>query len=150
MAARSIVMSSRSSPPVTSSCRSPKVGINEHLANERTFLAWMRTSIAIIGLGFVMAKFSVWLRQFLATLEPAARIPNVGASLPAGAALIVFGAVVAPLAYWRYLTTERAIDQGDYVPARGMLILVTASVVVVSLAVVIYLVATAQSPRGIA
>ena len=66
----------------------------EHLANERTFLAWIRTSIAVIGLGFVMAKFSVWLRQFLATLAPTARIPSVGASLPAGLVLIAFGAQI--------------------------------------------------------
>ena len=34
----------------------------EYLANERTFLAWIRTSIAIISLGFVVAKCSLWLR----------------------------------------------------------------------------------------
>jgi hypothetical protein len=36
---------------------------SEYLANERTFLAWIRTSIAIISLGFVIAKFGVWLRE---------------------------------------------------------------------------------------
>lgn len=33
----------------------------EYLANERTFLAWVRTSIAVLSLGFVIAKFSVWI-----------------------------------------------------------------------------------------
>src|ERR671933_327093 len=36
----------------------------QFLANERTFLAWLRTSIAIIGLGFVVARFSLFLREF--------------------------------------------------------------------------------------
>ncbi|MGI0068832.1 MAG: YidH family protein, partial [Nitrosopumilaceae archaeon] len=36
----------------------------EHLANERTFLAWLRTCIALMGLGFVVARFSLFLREF--------------------------------------------------------------------------------------
>jgi uncharacterized membrane protein YidH (DUF202 family) len=34
------------------------------LANERTFLAWLRTCIAIVGLGFVVARFGLFLREF--------------------------------------------------------------------------------------
>jgi putative membrane protein len=40
----------------------------EYLANERTFLAWIRTSIAVITLGFVIAKFGVWLREIATRL----------------------------------------------------------------------------------
>jgi putative membrane protein len=36
---------------------------NELLANERTFLAWLRTSIAVMSLGFVVARFGLWLRE---------------------------------------------------------------------------------------
>ena len=121
------------------------IRVNEHLANERTFLAWIRTSIAIIGLGFVMAKFSVWLRQFLATIAPTAHVPSVGASLPAGLTLIVFGALVAPLSYWRYRAVERAIERGHFAPARGLPLLVVIAVVVVSFGVAIYLVTTTQT-----
>ena len=35
----------------------------EHQANERTFLAWLRTSIALIGFGFAIARFGLFLRQ---------------------------------------------------------------------------------------
>ena len=48
----------------------------EYLANERTFLAWIRTSIAVISLGFVIAKFSVWLNELASgnlTVFPVAR-----------------------------------------------------------------------------
>ena len=38
----------------------------EYLANERTFLAWVRTSIAVISLGFVVSKFSVWFAGVVA------------------------------------------------------------------------------------
>jgi uncharacterized membrane protein YidH (DUF202 family) len=41
----------------------------EYLANERTFLAWLRTCIAIIGLGFVVARFGLFLREFGITVK---------------------------------------------------------------------------------
>jgi len=45
-----------------------KAAVNDRstqfMANERTFLAWLRTSIGIIGLGFVVARFSLFLREF--------------------------------------------------------------------------------------
>lgn len=116
--------------------------VTDHLSNERTFLAWVRTSIAIVGLGFVMARFSLWLRQLPVVVDPALRVPKAGASLPAGLALILFGALIAALSYKRYRTVERAIDGGRFVPARGLLVVITAAVVVVSLAVVVYIAAT--------
>lgn len=50
----------------------------EYLANERTFLAWIRTSIAIISLGFVVAKFSLWLRELATQLARRCRLPKRG------------------------------------------------------------------------
>jgi len=41
----------------------------EHLANERTFLAWIRTSIALMGFGFVIVKFTLFLKQLSLLLE---------------------------------------------------------------------------------
>ena len=39
--------------------------LNDHLANERTFLAWLRTGIGVMVFGFVVVKFSLFLKQFL-------------------------------------------------------------------------------------
>ena len=38
---------------------------SDHLANERTFLAWIRTSISVVVFGFVVAKFGITLRELL-------------------------------------------------------------------------------------
>lgn len=126
----------------------------DHLANERTFLAWIRTSIALISLGFVVAKFSVWLRQFEATIigqraTGAAAgggrrlvISRAGVSLPAGIALMAAGAVLAGLALVRYRDVDRAIARGEFEPARGLALLVTGTVIVAAVAFIAYLAAT--------
>lgn len=57
---------------------------SEHLAAERTFLAWIRTSISVISLGFVVAKFGVWLRELSERLNPDMNAHRTSASLPIG------------------------------------------------------------------
>lgn len=48
----------------TESQKSSKIGDRRvHMANERTFLAWIRTSIGIMAFGFVVEKFAIFLKQ---------------------------------------------------------------------------------------
>ncbi len=117
---------------------------SEHLANERTFLAWIRTSIAVIGLGFVVAKFSIWLNQLATTAG--LRIPHLGVSMPVGVAMLAFGGLLAILAYYRYNVIHRQIEQGEVKADRGLIGLVTLFVVVLSIAVVIYMFITNGLP----
>jgi putative membrane protein len=119
---------------------------SDYLANERTFLAWTRTSLGIIGLGFVMAKFSVWLRQFLGAVAPE-RVATTrgGASLPAGLILIGFGALLAVLAYRRHESVCRAIEEGRNVPTTSLLRMMVAVVVLVSVTMIVYLILTSAS-----
>ena len=85
----------------------------DYLANERTFLAWIRTSIAVISLGFVVAKFSVWLRELAARIDPQLPIRSTGASLRLGVIMMASGSVLAVLALWHYRAANRAIARGD-------------------------------------
>ena len=57
----------------------------EILANERTFLACVRTSIAVMSLGFVIARFSLWMREMSSGANPAMRVRHTGISeVPGG------------------------------------------------------------------
>lgn len=67
--------------------------LNNALAAERTFLAWIRTGLALMGFGFVVARFGLFLRQLqLIDHAPAAR--SYGLSVWFGTTLITLGVVV--------------------------------------------------------
>ena len=108
---------------------------SEHLDNERTFLAWVRTNVALIGLGFVVARLSPTLGA--AGANNASRI--VSKALPAGIALVVFGAVVTILAAWRYDRVNRQIEAGMVKTDRGMVWIVTLLITLLSAAAVAYM-----------
>ena len=115
----------------------------EHLANERTFLAWVRTSIAIISLGFVVAKFGLWLER----MPGAAATPRVhgsGWSMPIGAGMMISGALLCLLAAWHHRRTTHEIEQGKVTPAYGLVIFVGGLVTVLAAVMIIYLVLSAR------
>jgi len=116
----------------------------EYLANERTFLAWIRTSIAIISLGFVVAKFSLWLRELAAQLQPQIQPYKAGASMPIGVIMMALGGVLAVLAARRYHVVNRAIKNGVVSADRGLVILVTVMVALLCVAMIVYMLLTAQ------
>jgi putative membrane protein len=67
--------------------------LREALAAERTFLAWIRTGLALMGFGFIVARFGVFLEQ-LTLIQHARSVSSYGLSLWFGTALIVVGVVV--------------------------------------------------------
>jgi putative membrane protein len=106
---------------------------SEHLDNERTFLAWVRTTVALIGLGFVIARLS----PTLGATAAGSRITTK--AVPAGIALIIFGAVVTVLAAWRYDRVNRQIEEGIVKTDRGLVWIVTLLIALLSAAAVVYM-----------
>jgi putative membrane protein len=102
----------------------------EYLANERTFLAWLRTSIAILSLGFALAKFSVWMRDL--GLQIGRPFRESSASVPMGEALMALGGLLTLLAAWHYHAINRAIEEDRVRPNRALVALITAAVVLLA------------------
>jgi putative membrane protein len=103
----------------------------EHQANERTFLAWLRTSIGLIGFGLAIARFSLFLRQFQATVtQQEVSSPPFFNSETLGISLVVFGIAVIPLAAWRYNRVFWQIERGDYRPNRLLVWIMTGTVMI--------------------
>jgi putative membrane protein len=118
----------------------------EYLANERTFLAWIRTSVAVISLGFVLARFSVWFREFSAQRQPQMHVQRGGISLPIGVAMMIMGGALTILAAWRYHVVNRDIEHGKVSADRGLVVLVTVMVALLSLAMIVLALLTAKQP----
>ncbi len=117
----------------------------EHLAVERTFLAWVRTSIAIISLGFVVAKFGVWLGQLASRLEPQLPVHSTGMSLPIGIGMMAFGGILTVLAAWHCQVVHRAIERGEVRANRALIVAVTVAVAVLAVLMIVYMLLTAKS-----
>lgn len=116
----------------------------EYLANERTFLAWVRTCIAVISLGFVIARFGVWLSELALQVNPKAEVHGTGFSLFVGVAMMALGSALALLAAWRYRAINRSIDRGQFQTDRGLVIIVTISVSLLGLVMIAYLLLTSR------
>ena len=93
---------------------------SDHAANERTFLAWVRTAIAIMAFGFLVEKFDLFLE--IASTSLAARDLSFGGRLlgnVAGLLLILLGAVTMVLAIVRFRQTAIDIDSAERRPGTG-------------------------------
>lgn len=116
-----------------------KAGVADHLANERTFLAWIRTSIALMGFGFVIVKFALFLRQVSAVLGTVPVNQGKGYSAIIGVIMVAFGAIMATLSYYRYHHIEKQLQNNNYFPSKWLSVLVTLSIIIGAVLLVLYL-----------
>jgi putative membrane protein len=109
----------------------------DHLANERTFLAWVRTSVAVVVFGFAIGRFAVALRQ-LARFQ--GQVPKTtGLSVWMGMISILAGVVMVVAGLMRYRKTREQLDEGKFEPAGFIVDLVTILTALFGLALAGYL-----------
>jgi putative membrane protein len=110
----------------------------DHLANERTFLAWVRTGAAIVVFGFAIGRFSIAMRQLTALQGHPVR--TAGISVWMGAFTIVAGVMLVVTGLARYRKTRAQLDAGTFEPAGFVVDLITVLTVVFGLVLAGYLI----------
>ncbi len=114
-------------PPLKPTPARPEGRVRDHLANERTFLAWVRTALGLIGIGFVLARMGVFLRQLamMATTGPRREFRGSHEFLITGVVFLILGTALCIAANRLYDRARRAIDANQYEPPRHAVLILT-------------------------
>ena len=104
----------------------------DHLANERTFLAWVRTSLALLGFGFLLARVGLFLSQIAEPRLETGATRNAYAHefVITGIVFLALGTLLSAWSGWHYGRTRSAIIQDRYVPAGSSIITISLIAVV--------------------
>lgn len=87
----------------------------EHLANERTFLAWVRTGVAIVVFGFAIGRFAIAIRQFMQFQGHESR--TAGLSVWFGTVAIIAGVLLTLAGLVRYRPARVQLESRTFEPA---------------------------------
>jgi uncharacterized membrane protein YidH (DUF202 family) len=118
--------------------------VKDHMANERTFLAWIRTSIGIMAFGFVVEKFALFIDKisyFLGKSNISETAPHSsGYSSVFAIILVAMGALMGVLSFIRYKKVEREIDEDTYRPSLILDILLAMGIMTIGIFLVLYMI----------
>lgn len=111
---------------------------NDHAANERTYLAWLRTGLAVIAFGFLIERFDLLLHNLnkvIGRLDPE-HISSSGRDL--GLTLVAIGLIVMAVATFRFLHTFRMIRLEEEEPFKPHLVVALGTLLIVIALVVLF------------
>ena len=111
--------------------------VTEHLANERTILAWIRTSIAVMTLGVAINRFALFLME-VHQLLPGPNAANRHVE-KLGIGLVVLGIAIMCGATWHYLHVGKTIESDTFQPTHAPLVATALAVVIMGGAALIWL-----------
>ncbi len=118
--------------------------IRDHLANERTYLAWLRTGIATMGFGVVIAK----LRYLFPpnTLTPPSR--GIIHASNIGVLFTIIGLLTVVLSAWRFVTVQQQIREHKYQSSSSIVLVFAAIVILLGLLITWYLIEGSRVVAG--
>ncbi len=117
-----------------------KGAVNDHLANERTYLAWIRTSLGIMVFGFVVVKFTLFMKQIPLLLGKEDIIQTKGYFAFLGIVIVLVGTITAILSYIRYKRTEKQLREGKYEHSSLLITILTSFILLISVILITYLI----------
>jgi putative membrane protein len=117
----------KSEQPVVKRRRSDR--IREHLANERTYLAWMRSAVSLMGFGVVIVR----LRMFQPPM-----MPTSGTTWKIGLGLALVGLLTVWISTQHYFGVRRDIDEDTYEPSDRWVILFSLAVLLLGAGITYY------------
>jgi putative membrane protein len=124
--------------------------LRDYLAEERTFLAWIRTSIALMGFGFVVAHFGIFANEPHVTNHASGVQPH-DLSLWFGTALIAMGVTVSLFSAWCYMHLVGELNRGQFVKRsiskQGLI--VALSLALLGIAISIYMLLILAPPPNV-
>jgi putative membrane protein len=120
----------------------------QHLANQRTFLAWLRTCVALIGLGFVVAKFGLFLFPISGGGGPSTYTTSLATSFETsthyssiiGISMVILGIVFAIFALRNYIYMYKSIESNTFTPKHFDIYVLSIGLVILGLFMVAYLI----------
>jgi putative membrane protein len=133
-----VILPSWEAPVVENSNRA-----RDHLANERTFLAWVRTSVAIVVFGFAIGRFAIAMRQLTEFQGRGSR--TTGFSVWMGMSAILAGVALMVAGLARYRKTRAQLNEGKFEPAGFVVDLVAIVTVLFGMALAGYLIYVQKS-----
>jgi len=126
--------------------------LQQNMANERTFLAWVRTCIALIGLGFIIAKFGLFIEELnLVLSQPVSEITKipitsmqskllaVDTSSLVGIGIVIISIVLILFALRNYYNISKEIRYDKYTPKHTIMYTTVIVFIAISLAIIFYL-----------
>ena len=113
--------------------------LREHLANERTFLAWVRTSVALIGLGFVIVKFALFIKELSIVFQNSSVEMSEGFSAIIGVVIVAFGVGLSPFAFFQYKKVEKQINNQSYKSSSFLSLILTLSIIIGGALIILHL-----------
>ncbi len=116
--------------------------LSDYLAVERTSLAWIRTGLALMGFGFVVARFGLFLQEIQFTQQHITPAASYGLSLWFGTALIGVGVLINVYSAWHHASLIRRLQRGEVTKSHPWIqtTLVAVLLVLVGTAMAVYLV----------
>ena len=115
--------------------------VTDHLANQRTFLAWIRTGLATITFGFVVERFGLLLRELGIKIGLTEILP-VHYSSFFGVSLTILGVVIMVVALFEFLHIRRSIDSEHFHPSVAFPVILTILASLVGILLALYLLLT--------